>query len=305
MNSTNFSGTGVALVTPFDASGAIDFPALKRVVNHCIDGGVDYLVALGTTGEAITLCPTEIRQVLDFILKINDGRLPVVAGPLGHNDTVGLINRIKNFNFDGFAGILSSSPSYNKPTQEGIYQHYMAIANVAPLPIIIYNVPSRTASTVTPETILRIAHASDRFVAVKDATADLVGAAKIVQGKPEHFQLLSGDDPTCLPLLSVGGTGVISVIGNLLPGPYSQMVQAARSGDFVTARAIHLATIHLHHWLYVEGNPAGIKAALEIAGICERHVKLPLVPYSSDRFIALKKEVATALKALRNVDKIN
>lgn len=299
MNSTNFSGTGVALVTPFDASGAIDFPALERVVHHCIDGGVDYLVALGTTGEAITLSPAEVRQVLDFILKINDGRLPVVAGPFGHNDTAGLVTRIKDFNFDGFAGILSSSPSYNKPTQEGIYQHYLEVANVAPLPVIIYNVPGRTASTVTPETILRIAHASDRFAAVKDATADLVGAAKIVQGKPAHFQLLSGDDPTCLPLLSVGGTGVISVIGNLLPGPYSQMVQAARNGDFITARAIHLATIHLHHWLYVEGNPAGIKAALEIAGICKRNVRLPLISYSDDRFTALKKEIEIALKALK------
>jgi len=299
MNTTNFSGTGVALITPFDTSGDIDFPALERVIKHCIDGGVDYLVALGTTGEAITLSSTEVRQVLDFILKINDGRLPVVVGPFGHNDTAGLVHRIKAFNFDGFAGILSSSPAYIKPTQEGIFQHYMKLADVAPLPIIIYNVPGRTASTITPETILRIAHASDRFAAVKDATADLVGAAKIAHGKPDHFQLLSGDDPTCLPMIVVGGTGVISVIGNLLPGPYSQMIKAARNGDFVTARAIHLATVHLHHWLYVEGNPAGIKAAMKIAGICNHHVRLPLVPYTEERFTKLKEEVETTLQALR------
>jgi len=299
MISTNFSGTGVALVTPFTDTGAVDFPALERVINHCISGGVDYLVSLGTTGEAITLTREECLEVFAFTVKINNGRVPLMAGLFGHNDTAALQKRIETFDFTGFDGMLSSSPAYNKPTQEGIYQHYLKLAEVAPVPMVIYNVPGRTASTIAPETILRLAHASDRFVAVKDATGDMVSAAKIIKDKPDHFQVLSGDDPTCLPLISIGGTGVISVIGNLLPGPYSQMVQAARNGDFFAARAIHLATINLHHWLYLEGSPAGIKAALEIAGICGRTTRLPLVPYTDQSFGEMKKEIESVLKALK------
>ena len=299
MISTNFSGTGVALVTPFTSTKAVDYPALERIINHCISGGADYLVSLGTTGEAITLSRKECLEVFDFTKKINNGRVPLIAGLFGHNDTAALQERIQSFDFTGFDGMLSSSPAYNKPTQEGIYQHYMNVAEVAPVPIVIYNVPGRTASTVAPETILRLAHASDRFVAVKDATGDLVSAAKIIKDKPNHFQVLSGDDPTCLPLISIGGTGVISVISNLLPGPYSQMVQAARSGDFSTARAIHLATINLHHWLYLEGNPVGIKAALEIAGFCGRHTRLPLISYTDAAFVELKKEIESVLEILK------
>jgi len=299
MISTNFSGTGVALVTPFTATGAVDYSALESIIEHCISGGVDYLVSLGTTGEAITLSRDECLEVFAFTRKINNDRVPLMAGLFGHNDTAALQERIRTFDFTGFDGMLSSSPAYNKPTQEGIYQHYMKVAELAPVPIVIYNVPGRTSSTIAPETILRLAHASDRFIAVKDATGDLVAAAKILKDKPDHFQVLSGDDPTCLPLISIGGTGVISVIGNLLPGPYSQMVQAARNGDFSTARAIHLATINLHDWLYLEGNPSGIKAALEIAGICTRHVRLPLVSYTEEAFGGMKKEIESILKTLK------
>jgi len=296
---TNFSGTGAALVTPFTSTGAVDYSALEKTIEHVISGGVDYLVSLGTTGEAITLSRKECLEVFAFTRKINNGRLPLMAGLFGHNDTAALQQRIRDFDFTGFDGMLSSSPAYNKPTQEGIYQHYMKLAELAPVPIVIYNVPGRTSSTVAPETILRLAHASDRFVAVKDATGDLISAAKILKDKPENFQVLSGDDPTCLPLISIGGTGVISVIANLLPGPYSQMVKAARSGDFSTARAIHLATINLHHWLYLEGNPVGIKAALEIAGICGRHMRLPLVSYTDVAFDGMKKEIESVLEALK------
>ncbi len=299
MISTDFSGTGVALITPFTTIGAVDYPALERLINHCIDGGVDYLVSLGTTGEAITLSREECLEVFAFTKKINNGRVSLMAGLFGHNDTAALQKRVQDFDFSGFDGMLSSSPAYNKPTQEGIYQHYMKLVEVAPVPIVIYNVPGRTSSKVEPETILRLAHASNKFVAVKDATGDLVGAAKIIKDKPAHFQVLSGDDPTCLPLISIGGTGVISVIGNLLPGPYSQMVKAARNGDFSTAKAIHLATINLHDWLYLEGNPVGIKAALEIAGICTRHTRLPLVSYSDTAFVEMKKEIEATLKALK------
>ena len=299
MMSTNFSGTGVALITPFTSTKAVDYPALERIINHCIDGGVDYLVSLGTTGEAITLSRQECLKVFAFTKKINNGRVPLMAGLFGHNDTAALQQRILDFDFSGFDGMLSSSPAYNKPTQEGIYRHYMKLAEIAPIPIVIYNVPGRTSSRVEPETILRLAHASDKFVAVKDATGDLIAAAKIIKDKPNHFQVLSGDDPTCLPMISIGGTGVISVIGNLLPGPYSQMIRAARHGDFSTARAIHLATINLHHWLYLEGNPVGIKAALEIAGICTRDTRLPLVAYSDNAFVEMKKEIEASLEALK------
>ena len=299
MISTNFSGTGAALVTPFTVTGAVDYSALEKLIEHGITGGVDYLVSLGTTGEAITLSRKECLEVFAFTKKINNGRVSLMAGLFGHNDTAALQTRIRDFDFTGFDGMLSSSPAYNKPTQEGIYQHYMKVAELAPVPIVIYNVPGRTSSTIEPETVLRLAHASDRFVAVKDATGDLVAAAKILKEKPEHFQVLSGDDPTCLPLISIGGTGVISVIANLLPGPYSQMIRAARSGDYTTARAIHLATINLHDWLYLEGNPSGIKAALEIAGICERHVRLPLVPYTDLAYDGMKKELESVLEALK------
>ena len=299
MRSINFSGTGVALITPFTKTGQIDFSALEKLIEHCIQGGVDYLVSLGTTGEAITLSRAECLEVFAFTKKINNSRVGLMAGLFGHNDTAALQERIQNFDFTGFDGMLSSSPAYNKPTQEGIYQHYMKIAEVAPVPIVIYNVPGRTSSKVAPETILRLANATKKFVAVKDATGDLVAGAKIIKDKPAHFQVLSGDDPTALPLLSIGGTGIISVIGNLLPGPYSQMVKAAMTGDFATARAIHLATIKLHDWLYLEGNPTGIKAALEIAGISERNVRLPLVSYPDDAYLEMKKEIESVLEALK------
>lgn len=299
MNEHRFSGLGVALVTPFTPSGTIDFPALENIINHCINGGVDYLVSLGTTGEAITLSFKECRQVLDFTIEINNGRVPLVVGMFGHNDTAELVNRIQQFDFTGFAGILSSSPSYNKPTQEGIFQHYMKMADVAPLPIIIYNVPGRTASTIRPETILRLAHADTKFAAVKDATGDLVAAAKIAKAKPDHFDLLSGDDPTCLPLLSVGGSGLISVLGNLLPDFYSQMVHAANAGDYATARAIHHATVNFHDWVYVEGNPVGIKAAMEMAALCGKDVRLPLVPMSDTNRKNMQQAYTVMTKALQ------
>lgn len=298
MSQVRFSGIGVALVTPFDDQGQIDFPALKKIINHCIDGGVDYLVSLGTTGEAITLSLEESRAVLDFTIKVNNGRVPLVVGMFGHNDTAALVNLIKDFDFTGLDGILSSSPAYNKPTQEGIFQHYMKMAEVSPLPIIMYNVPSRTASTINWDTVVRLANASEKFTAIKDATGHLVAGAKISKNKPPHFDLLSGDDPTCLPLLSVGGVGLISVIGNLIPGAYSEMVHAANAGDFKTANAIHLATIEFHKWLYNEGNPVGVKAAMKMAGLCGKNVRLPLVPYSAANEKLMLKAYQEMMKAL-------
>ena len=242
MKRQQFDGTGVALVTPF-RNGLVDYTALKSIIEHVINGGVDYLVSLGTTGESTTLNSKEAREVLDFTIKINAGRLPIVVGLFGANNTEALINRIKNFDFTGINGILSGSPSYNKPTQEGIYQHYMKIAQVCPLPVIIYNVPGRTASNVLPETILRLANASSKFVAVKEASGDIVQCLKIIKEKPAGFSVLSGDDPTAFSLISGGGQGVISVIANALPDQFSHMVRAALEDDLSTARRLNFKPI--------------------------------------------------------------
>lgn len=290
MQQHKFSGTGVALVTPFH-NYDVDYPALKNIIDFVIDGGVDYIVSLGTTGEAITLSSEECRQVFDFTIKAVDSRVPIVAGLFGHNYTEKLVNGIKNYNFDGFDAIMSSSPAYSKPPQEGIYQHYMKIAEASPIPIIIYNVPGRTSSNVHPETTLRLAESSPKFVAVKEASGDLVQASQIIKNRPDNFLVLSGDDPLALPLISCGGDGVISVIANLFPNRFSTMIRAALDGNFETARRIHLDLLDVHPWLYKEGNPIGIKAAMEVIGKCSKEVRIPLVPLSTASYNSLKQEI--------------
>lgn len=294
MQQHKFKGTGVALVTPF-RNYEVDYPALENVINFVIDGGVDYIVSLGTTGEAITLSSEECRAVFDFTIKTVDERVPIVAGLFGHNYTEKLAKGIKNYNFDGFDALMSSSPAYNKPPQEGIYQHYMRIAEASPIPIIIYNVPGRTSSNVHAETTLRLAEASDKFMAVKEASGDLIQASQIIKYRPDHFLVLSGDDPLALPLISCGGDGVISVIANLFPGRFSTMISAALSGDFQLAQKIHLELLNIHPWLYVEGNPIGIKAALEIIGRCSKEVRIPLVPLTDATYSKLKKEIGKVM----------
>jgi len=294
-----FRGTGVAVVTPFLNDGKIDFDALEKILEHQIGGGVDYIISLGTTGEAITLTYEECISVFDFTKKIINGRVPLVAGLFGRNDTAALVDKIKKFNFDGFAGILSSSPSYSKPTQEGIFQHYMKIAEVSPLPIIIYNVPGRTASNINAETIVRLANASKKFAAVKEASGNVVQGMKMIKDRPDHFSILSGDDPTCLPLIACGGDGVISVIANAYPRAFSGMVSAALEGDLKTANQLNEALMDIHQWLYCEGNPVGIKATLEQLGFCKRNVRLPLVPLSDKNFENLKIEMSRSEIALK------
>ncbi|MEM8906280.1 MAG: 4-hydroxy-tetrahydrodipicolinate synthase [Bacteroidota bacterium] len=293
-----FSGTGVALVTPF-SKGRVDYRSLERIIEYTIAGGVDYLVCLGSTGEAVSLSAAECRRILDFTLRITNGRLPVVAGFFGGNYTAALAQKIAQYNFDGVAGILSSSPAYSKPSQEGIYQHYMAIAETSPVPIIIYNVPGRTASNVNASTLIRLANASEKFVAVKEASGDMIQTAQLIKNKQRHFQVLSGDDPTCLPALSMGANGVISVIANALPDAFSDMVRLARQGDFRTARSIHLQLLDLHHWLYVEGNPPGIKSAMQILGMGSNEVRLPLSKMSEANYAMLKKELDQVMNALK------
>ena len=284
-----FSGTGVALVTPFRADKSIDYAALGRLIDYVIGGGVDYLVCLGTTGEAITLSTLECRQILDFTIEHTDGRVPIVAGFFGGNYTEKLTALIGEYNFDGVAGIMSSSPAYSKPPQEGIYQHFMRVAEVAPRPLIIYNVPGRTSSNVLPETILRLAEDSDRFAAVKEASGVLAQAVQILKHRPPGFGVLCGDDPLATAMIAVGGHGGISVIANALPSHFSRMVSAALANRTDEARRLNFAMLDVHDLLYCEGNPVGIKAAVSMLGLCGNHLRVPLVPLSEPRREQLRK----------------
>lgn len=292
-NQPDFSGTGVALVTPFNGH-AIDYPALGRLIEHVIRGGVDYIVCLGTTGEAITLSKQECREVLSFTIEAVGGRVPIVAGFFGSNYTEQLVNSLKTFDFTGVAAVMSSSPSYNKPNQEGIFRHYMAVAEASPLPVIIYNVPSRTGSNVEAATVIRLAETSTRFVAVKEAGGMMHQAMKLIKYRPDHLLVLSGDDPLTVPIMACGGHGAISVIANAPPAQFSGMVRAMQQGDLATARLLNAQMLDIHHWLYLEGNPAGIKGALELQGLCSRDVRLPLAPLSEGSLEKLKKELEKA-----------
>ncbi|HMQ46869.1 MAG TPA: 4-hydroxy-tetrahydrodipicolinate synthase [Saprospiraceae bacterium] len=287
-----FNGTGVALITPFNHK-AIDYPTLGTLIDFVIEGGVDFIVSLGTTGEAITLSAQECREVLDFTIEKTAGRVPIVAGFFGSNYTEKLTGALRQYNFDGVAAIMSSSPAYSKPSQEGIFQHYMAVAEASPVPVIIYNVPSRTGSNVLPDTVLRLAEAGgDRFIAVKEASGNITQAMQILKYKPESLQVWSGDDPLTLAICALGGTGVISVIANAFPKAFSDMVRAACRGDLVTARGLNDLLLDIHPWLYVDGNPCGIKAAMEILGLCRAEVRIPLTEVSRKTYQALEQELA-------------
>jgi 4-hydroxy-tetrahydrodipicolinate synthase len=290
MKRQKFSGTGVALITPFK-NKAIDYDALERIIEHVITGGVDYVVCLGTTGEAITLTTKECREVLDFTIKTVAGRLPIVGGYFGSNFTDRLVDFIKGYNLEGVDAIMSSSPAYSKPSQEGIFQHYMAVEKASPVPIIIYNVPSRTSSNVKPETVVRLANESEKFIAVKEASGDVVQAMKVIKNRPEHLLVLSGDDPLTLPIIASGGDGVISVIANAFPTQFSDMTRAALNGDFDTARRLNLELLDIHPWLYCDGNPAGIKAAMSILGFCNNELRIPQTPVTEQTFECLKREM--------------
>jgi len=273
-----FRGTGVALVTPFKNNGQVDWEDLEKIIGHVLAGGVEFLVSLGTTGESVTLSDEEHRSILDFTIKTNRGRVPLVAGVFGGNNTNALVEKIQQFNFEGIDALLSSNPAYSKPGQEGIFQHYMALAEVTPKPIIIYNVPSRTASNLTAETTLRLANASDKFLGIKEASDDIYQVMKIIKGRPKNFLVLSGDDFMTLPLITSGGDGVISVIANTTPRPFTNMVRAALRHDLPTAQKLNLQLLELYKLLFIEGNPVGVKAAMELQGLCSREVRLPLVP---------------------------
>ena len=290
MASFDPTGTGVAIITPFK-DGAVDFDALTKMIEHVIRGRVEYIVSVGTTGETTSLSEEEQQQVQTHTMSVVAGRVPIVAGQFGGNNTAQLVEKLTMFDPTGIAAILSSSPAYVKPSQEGIYQHYMALAEASPLPMIIYNVPSRTASNITAATLVRLAKASEKFIGVKDATGDLVQGASIFKGAPSRFRLISGDDPTALALLAVGGRGVISVIANVFPGAFSQMIRLERMDQQDEARKIHLQLLDLHQWLYIEGNPVGIKEAAVYRGLIEPELRLPLVRMSEGNRVKLQEEM--------------
>jgi len=282
-----FRGTGVALITPF-LDNSVDLSALTQIIEFQIANGVNFLISLGTTGEATALDFEESKTVLQHTIDVVDSRVPVVAGMFGGNNTAQLIRKVQDFDFTGVAAILSSSPSYVKPTQDGIFAHYAAIEKVSPVPIIIYNVPSRTASNINAQTIIRLARHSSKFVAVKDASGDMDQALYLIKNKPDSFLALSGDDPSCFHFLTSGGDGVISVIGNAYPAKWSTMVQHIFDGKVDLAKSINHQLDPLHKWLYIEGNPTGIKAAMEHLGYGSREVRLPLLPLTDRNFTHLK-----------------
>tara|TARA_B110000879_G_C11179175_1_gene517492 strand:- start:1063 stop:1944 length:882 start_codon:yes stop_codon:yes gene_type:complete len=285
-----FGGLGIAMVTPFLKNGEIDFEGLTALTNHLVDGGVDFLVVQGTTGEPATMNLSEQQTVLEHVKKINAGRLPLVFGQ-GGNNTQAVIDGFKDFDFTGVDAILSASPYYNKPTQEGIYQHYKALSENCPVDIILYNVPGRTASNMIASTTLRLAHDFENVIAVKEASGDLGQVAQIIKGKPEGFAVISGDDPLVTPHISIGGDGVISVIGNAIPKDFGKLTHDAINGDYKSAAAMHIRLLDLIDLLFVEGNPGGIKAALETKGICGDFVRLPLVQVSEATKSAIKREI--------------
>ncbi|MCF8425330.1 MAG: 4-hydroxy-tetrahydrodipicolinate synthase [Bacteroidia bacterium] len=273
-------GTGVALITPFKKDLSIDFDALGRIIDHCITGGIEYLVALGTTGESVTLTKEEKKDVYAFIAKHTNGRVPLVAG-LGGNSTSEVLETIQHFDFTPFDAILSVSPYYNKPTQEGIFQHYMKVQEICPIPIILYNVPGRTGSNMTASTTLRLANASEKFAAVKEASGNPEQFMDLLNEKPADFDIISGDDNLTLPFIAMGMSGVISVIGQAYPQKFSTMVRLGLDGKFEEARQIHYQLYQLMKGIFIEGNPGGVKYVMSKMGLCENVVRLPLAPISS------------------------
>ena len=273
-------GLGVALITPFHSDGKVDYPALQRVVEHLISGGCDFLVVLGTTAETPTLSPEEQRSVVDFVVEVNANRMPVVVGVSGNN-TVELCSRIRTWDLEGIDAFLVASPAYNKPSQLGIVTHFKAVADAAPKPIVLYNVPGRTASNMSAATTLQLAK-HDNVCGIKEASGDLGQIGLILAQRPEGFAVWSGDDALALPTVSMGAEGVISVMGNVCPAEMSRMIQQTAFGQIQEAQKTHQALTPIMDLLFAEGNPVGVKVALKHLGICETHVRLPLIDGSKD-----------------------
>lgn len=273
----DLKGLGVALVTPFKEDKSIDFDALGRLLDFQMENGADYLVVLGTTGETPTLTEEEKQRVRDFVRNRTEGRIPLVLG-VGGNNTMAVIRDLRTLDLDGYSAILSVVPYYNKPSQEGLYQHYMAIGEASPLPVILYNVPSRTGVNMTAETTLRLAHGCGNIIGIKEASGNMTQIEEIIKRKPESFQVVSGDDGIAYPLISLGAVGVISVVGNAFPKEFGNMVRLCLRSDHEEALKIHFKFTELFNLLFVDGNPAGVKCALNALGRMANELRLPLVP---------------------------
>jgi 4-hydroxy-tetrahydrodipicolinate synthase len=286
------SGTGVALVTPFNEKKEIDFSALKKLLRHTAKG-VDYYVVMGTTGESATLGKEEKKKVLAFVLAGNTKNLPVVYG-IGGNNTQAVLDEIKSTDFTGVTALLSVSPYYNKPSQEGIYRHFVAVAEASPVPVILYNVPGRTGSNITAATTLRLA-AHKNIIGIKESSGNLEQCMKIAKEKPKDFLLISGDDLLTLPVYSIGGVGVISVLANALPVPFRKIKEGFFNGKLSLAQAAQFSLLDINGPMYEEGNPVGVKYLLSIMGICQPHVRLPLAEASD----SLKKKIERLFGAMK------
>ncbi|MDD4603293.1 MAG: 4-hydroxy-tetrahydrodipicolinate synthase [Bacteroidales bacterium] len=285
-----FKGTGVAIVTPFKKSGAIDFDAYEQILNFTIQGGANFIVALGTTGEAATMSKLEKKTLIEFSVRIINNRVPLVIG-VGGNNTSDVVLTIHGTPFKGVDGLLSVCPYYSKPQQEGIYQHFMTIAKASPVPVILYTVPGRTSSNISSATTLRLANDCENIIGIKEASGNFDQVYQVIKNRPKDFLVLSGDDSLTLPLIAAGADGVISVTANAFPEEFSQMVKLSLAGDFISARAIHYKLIDFTNSLFIDGSPAGIKAALQIKNLCSNYLRLPLVPANPEIYKLIEKLV--------------
>ena len=288
-----FKGLGVALVTPFNSNGEVDYRALRRILDYQLANGVDFLCVLGTTAETPCLTKQEKDSIINLVVEKVNGAIPILLG-CGGNNTRAVINEIQTGNFQGIDGILSVCPYYNKPSQEGIYQHFKAIANSTNMPVVLYNVPGRVGVNMTAQTTLRLARECENIVAVKEASGNFTQIDDIIKNKPKDFDVLSGDDGITFPLMTLGAKGVISVIGNALPKEFGRMVRLAARGEFEMALQIHHKFAELFKLLFVDGNPAGVKAMLNNMGLLENELRLPLVPAK----INTMSEIAAIIKEL-------
>lgn len=285
-----FKGTGIAIVTPFKNDSSIDFSSLGRVIDHIIKGGINYIVVLGTTGESVTLSKDEKKAIVSYVVETVDNKVPIVVG-IGGNNTQEIINTIRHTDFTGIDCLLSVTPYYNKPTQRGIFQHFKAIATWSPVPVILYNVPGRTGCNITAETCIELAHNCENIVGVKEASGDLVQIMKIIKEKPENFGVISGDDTLTIPIIAVGGIGVISVLGNAFPAACAEIVNHALKNNFKSARELQFRYSEMIELLFTEGNPAGVKAMLSVMNICNNNLRLPLVPVTRTTMTRIQKAV--------------
>lgn len=289
-----FKGLGIALITPFKSDSSVDYEALARLVEYQLDNGADFFCILATTGETPCLTKEEKDKIKQLVIDINQGKLPILMG-CGGNNTAAVVEELKTSDWSGIDGVLSVCPYYNKPSQEGLYQHFKAIAQVSPLPVVLYNVPGRTGINLKAETTVRLANDCENIVAIKEASGSLEQVDEIIKNKPSRFDVISGDDALTFPMIASGAAGVISVIGNALPKEFSRMIRYEFRGEYEPARKIHHRFTELYSLLFVDGNPAGVKALLHEMGMIENELRLPLVPTR----ITTMQKIATTLKELR------